>query len=170
MDETQLSAETLAPLDDSERFDWLRLLRCENIRPRTLQVLLSRQGSAGAALAALPALIASGKARRPIRIATIEEIEREVEATPRAGAAPPVIAVRGNVASLRRSKIAIVGARNASAACLHGAACPRNCESRACHRFRPSARDRRTGASGNDREWNDRGPCRRFGEYLPGRT
>jgi DNA processing protein len=99
--------------------------------------LLSRHGSAGAALAALPALIASGKARRPNRIATIEQIEREVEATPRAGArfigfgepgypallrrsaaAPPVIAVRGNVAGLRRSKIAIVGARNASAAGL----------------------------------------------------
>jgi len=64
MDETQLSAETLAPLDDSERFDWLRLLRCENIGPRTFQVLLSRHGSAGAALAALAALIASGKAGR----------------------------------------------------------------------------------------------------------
>jgi DNA processing protein len=61
MDETQLSAETLAPLDDSERFDWLRLLRCENIGPRTFQVLLSRHGSAGAALAA------SGLASRTIR-------------------------------------------------------------------------------------------------------
>jgi DNA recombination-mediator protein A len=81
MDETQLSAETLAPLDDSERY--------------------------------YPALLR------------------------RSAAAPPVITVRGNVASLRRSKIAIVGARNASAAgaCLHGAACPRNCESRACHRL-----------------------------------
>jgi DNA processing protein len=137
MDETQHSPETLAPLDDGERFDWLRLLRCENIGPRTFQVLLSRHGSAGAALAALPALIASGKAGRPVRIATIEEIEREVEATLSAGArfigigepeypallrrtasAPPVIAVRGNFASLKRSKIAIVGARNASAAGL----------------------------------------------------
>jgi DNA processing protein len=137
MDETQHSPETLAPLDDGERFDWLRLLRCENIGPRTFQVLLSRHGSAGAALAALPALIASGKAGRPVRIATIEEIEREVEATHKAGArfigigepeypallrrtasAPPVIAVRGNFASLKRSKIAIVGARNASAAGL----------------------------------------------------
>ena len=137
MDETQHSPETLAPLDDGERFDWLRLLRCENIGPRTFQVLLSRHGCAGAALAALPALIASGKAGRPVRIATIEEIEREVEATHKAGArfigigepeypallrrtasAPPVIAVRGNFASLKRSKIAIVGARNASAAGL----------------------------------------------------
>jgi len=36
----------------------------------------------------------------------------------RSAAAPTVITVRGNVASLRRSKIAIVGARNASAAGL----------------------------------------------------
>jgi len=137
MEDIPLAPEALGPLDDGERFDWLRLLRCENIGPRTFQVLLSRHGSAGAALAALPALIASGKAGRPIRIATIAEIEREIEATHRVGArfigsgepdypallrrtasAPPLIAVRGNILSLRRSKIAIVGARNASAAGL----------------------------------------------------
>ena len=136
MDETQLSPETLAPLDDGERFDWLRLLRCENIGPRTY-VLLSRHGSAGAALAALPALIASGKPGRKIRIATSEETEREIEAAQRLGvrfigigepdypallrrtaSAPPLIAMRGNLSSLRRSKIASVGARNASAAGL----------------------------------------------------
>jgi DNA processing protein len=128
---------TAASLDDSERFDWLRLLRCENIGPRTFNVLLNRHGSAGAALAALPALIASGKPGRAIRIATVEETEREIEAAQRLGArfigvnepdypallraiasAPPMIAVRGNLSSLRRSKIAIVGARNASAAGL----------------------------------------------------
>jgi len=137
MEETPLAPETLGPLDDGERFDWLRLLRCENIGPRTFQALLSRHGSAGAALAALPALIASGKPGRPIRIATSEETERELEAAQRFGArfiginepdypallrrtasAPPLIAVRGNLSSLRRSKIAIVGARNASAAGL----------------------------------------------------
>jgi DNA processing protein len=137
MKETPLAPETLGPLDDGERFDWLRLLRCENIGPRTFNVLLSRHGSAGAALAALPALIASGKPGRPIRIATVEETEREIEAAQRLGtrfigigepdypvllrataSAPPVIAVRGNLSSLRRSKIAIVGARNASAAGL----------------------------------------------------
>jgi DNA processing protein len=137
MQDSPLAPETLANLDDGERFDWLRLLRCENIGPRTFQVLLRRHGSAGAALAALPALIASGKAGRPIRIATVEETEREIEAAQRLGArftgigepdypallratasAPPLIAVRGNLSSLRRSKIAIVGARNASAAGL----------------------------------------------------
>jgi DNA processing protein len=137
MEDSSLPQETLGPLDDGERFDWLRLLRCENIGPRTFGVLLNRHGSAGAALAALPALIASGKPGRPIRIATSEETEREIEAAQRLGArfiginepdypallratasAPPLIAARGNLSSLRRSKIAIVGARNASAAGL----------------------------------------------------
>jgi DNA processing protein len=124
-------------LSDGERFNWLRLLRCENIGPRTFQLLLDRHGSAEAALLALPELIASGKAGRPIRIASIEETEREIEATLKLGgrfiavcepdypallrctaSAPPLIAVRGNILSLKRSKIAIVGARNASAAGL----------------------------------------------------
>jgi DNA processing protein len=137
MQDSPLAPETLANLDDGERFDWLRLLRCENIGPRTFQVLISRHGSAGAALAALPALIASGKPGRPIRIATREETESEFDAAQRLGArfiginepdypallratasAPQLIAVRGNFSSLRRSKIAIVGARNASAAGL----------------------------------------------------
>ncbi len=137
MEETPHAPETLGNLDDGERFDWLRLLRCDNIGPRTFNVLLSRHGTAGAALATLPALIASGKAGRPIRIATVEETGREIEAAHRAGArfigigepdypallrrtasAPPLIAMRGNLSSLRRSKIAIVGARNASAAGL----------------------------------------------------
>ncbi|MGH6783414.1 MAG: DNA-processing protein DprA, partial [Sphingomicrobium sp.] len=137
MEEAPLAPEKRGLLDDGERFDWLRLLRCENIGPRTFGVLLNRHGSARAALAALPALIASGKPGRPIRIATSEETELEIEAARRFGArfigicepdypallratasAPPLIAARGNLSSLRRSKIAIVGARNASAAGL----------------------------------------------------
>jgi len=60
MEKTSLATETFANLDDSERFGWLRLLRCENIGPRTFNILLGRHGSAGAAIAALTALIASG--------------------------------------------------------------------------------------------------------------
>ena len=40
MDGPPLDSEAPAPLDDGERFDWLRLLRCENIGPRTFRVLL----------------------------------------------------------------------------------------------------------------------------------
>jgi DNA processing protein len=44
MQDSPLAPEALANLDDGERFDWLRLLRCENIGPRTFQVLLRRHG------------------------------------------------------------------------------------------------------------------------------
>ncbi|HTV32930.1 MAG TPA: DNA-processing protein DprA, partial [Methylocella sp.] len=128
-------------LSDQERLDWLRLARCDNIGPKTFAFLLNRYGHAALALDALPGLIASGKAGRPIRLATVEEAKREAEAMQKAGArfigihepdyptllrllpaAPPLIAVRGKMDSLKRSKVAIVGARNASAAGLAFAA------------------------------------------------
>lgn len=137
MDENASLSKTLVHLDDRERFDWLRLLRCENVGPRTFQLLLKRHGSPAAALEALPALAAKGLLGRPIRIATIEETEEEIAAAQAVGvrfiaicepdypdllrqiaSAPPMIAVRGNPACLKRSKVAIVGARNASAAGL----------------------------------------------------
>lgn len=129
--------EAAKELTEAERFDWLRLARCENIGPRTFSVLLDRYRSAGAALEALPELIRQGRPGRPIRIATIAETERELEAMRRCGAVfigfcepayppllrridtpPPLIAMRGDLACLRRSKVAIVGSRNASAAGL----------------------------------------------------
>ena len=64
----QLGPDAIRPLGEDERFDWLRLLRCDNIGPRSFIALLRRHGSAGAALEALPALVASGKAGRPITI------------------------------------------------------------------------------------------------------
>ncbi len=124
-------------LTEAERFDWLRLSRCDNIGPRSFRVLFERYGSAAAALEALPELIAQGRTGRPIRIATVAETEREFEAMRRCGAvfigfcepayppllrnvstAPPLIAARGDLACLSRSKVAVVGARNASAAGL----------------------------------------------------
>jgi DNA processing protein len=49
-------------LSDEERIDWLRLIRSENIGPRTFRALLAHYGSARAALAALPALARRGGA------------------------------------------------------------------------------------------------------------
>jgi DNA processing protein len=128
-------------LEARERFDWLRLLRCENIGPQTFERLIGRYGSAGAALAALPALVAEGKQGRTIQIAAAGDIEREIEAVERLGGrfigicepeypallrrirwAPPMIAVRGRIECFARPGIAIVGARNASAAGLSFAA------------------------------------------------
>jgi DNA processing protein len=96
--------------------------------------LINRYGSARAALAALPNVAGRG---RSVRIATEEEIAREMEAATRCGArfvaigesdypallrridsAPPLIALRGDAAIFARPAVAIVGARNASGAGL----------------------------------------------------
>jgi DNA processing protein len=122
-------------LSPDQRLDWLRLIRSENVGPRTFRTLLNHYGSAGAALNALPDLAKRGGATRPVRICTREEAERELEAANRMGVAfrargedaypaqlanidgaPPVLAVRGNPAVLNHPMIAIVGSRNASAA------------------------------------------------------
>lgn len=129
--------ESARGLSEAERFDWLRLFRSENIGPRTFARLIERFRSAGVALEALPELIARGRFGRSIRIATVEEAETELELLRRGGGvligscepsypallrsidtAPPLISVRGDLACLARSKVAIVGSRNASAAGL----------------------------------------------------
>ena len=122
-------------LDDRQRLDWLRLIRSENIGPRSFRALLNRFGGAGAALEALPEL--SRAAGRPVRLCTQADAEREFEALRRRGthlvalgeaayplplqaidSAPPLLAVEGDPAVLNRPCVAIVGSRNASAAGL----------------------------------------------------
>lgn len=120
--------------DEARRFAWLRLWRSENVGPRTFQTLLTRFGTAEAAVDAVPKLATRG---RPIVLASRETIEREIAVAARMGAvfvcrdesgyppllreidsAPAVIAVRGHLAVLSRPAVAIVGSRNASAAGL----------------------------------------------------
>jgi DNA processing protein len=72
-------------LTDAQRFDWLRLIRSENVGPRTFRALINNCGDASAALGALPDLARRGGAARQIRIATLEEIERELKAAREAG-------------------------------------------------------------------------------------
>ncbi len=124
-------------LTEAQKLDWLRLIRCENIGPRTFRFLLNRYGGAGAALEALPALIAAGWSGRKIKLASRSDAEREMEAALACGARfialgeseypaslraiespPPLIAARGYLPALQSSMAAIVGARNASAAGL----------------------------------------------------
>jgi DNA processing protein len=123
-------------LSEAERVDWLRLARSEGVGPVTFFGLLARFGTAGAAVEALPGLIAA-TGRKAMRVATRASVEAEIAATaaiggrllaacepdyPLALAAltppPPVIAVRGDVSLFRRPCVGIVGARNASAAGL----------------------------------------------------
>jgi DNA processing protein len=118
-----------------ERLDWLRLIRSDHVGPRTFRALIHHCGSARAALAALPDLARRGGARRPSRVHSRADAERELAAAEAFGVtlvalgepeyperlqmiddAPPLLAVRGNPAALRLPTVAIVGARNASAA------------------------------------------------------
>jgi DNA processing protein len=123
------------PFSDTRRRAWLRLWRSENIGPRTFQTLLKRFGSAEAALEALPGL--ANRSGRAVKIASEDSISRELEAAAKLGARfiamaepeypqlllaidtpPALIAVRGRAELLNRPSVAIVGARNASAAGL----------------------------------------------------
>ncbi|MBP2290869.1 DNA-processing protein DprA [Azospirillum rugosum] len=120
-------------LTDAERFDWLRLIRTENVGPITFHRLLERYGTARAALEALPDLAKRGGRAKPLRIAAKADVERELLANERVGArllcscepdypepmaalddAPPVVSVLGHAHLLRRRGVAMVGARNAS--------------------------------------------------------
>ena len=55
-------------LTDTQRLDWLRLIRSDNVGPRTFRSLLRHYGDARAALDALPELARRGGAARAIRI------------------------------------------------------------------------------------------------------
>ena len=67
-----------ARLSDDQLVDWLRLIRSENVGPRTFRALIGSCGSARAALEALPELARRGGAPRAIRAASAEEVEREL--------------------------------------------------------------------------------------------
>lgn len=120
-------------LSEAERIDWLQLIRSENVGPITFTQLLTRYGSARAALEALPDLARRGGRAKPIKIAPRATAERELAALAKLGArliargeagyplplaaiadAPPLIAVRGRAELLNRPAVAMVGARNAS--------------------------------------------------------
>jgi DNA processing protein len=124
-----------ACLTDEQRIDWLRLIRSENVGPRTFRALVSHYGGVRAALDALPDLARRGGALGRARVFSVEDAKRELEAARALGArliglgepdyplrlqmiddAPPVLAVRGNRAALAHPLVAIVGARNASGA------------------------------------------------------
>ncbi|MFG1241690.1 DNA-processing protein DprA [Xanthobacter sp. V7C-4] len=122
-------------LSTAQRLDWLRLIRTENVGPRTFRALINQFGGAAAALEALPTLARRGGRLLPPRIPDLAEAEAEMAALARLGArlvatgeadypvalrqlddAPPLICVKGRGEVLQRPMVAIVGARNASAA------------------------------------------------------
>src|ERR1700694_2977456 len=56
----ETTPSTKPRLSDEERIDWLRLIRSENVGPRTFRTLLRYYGSARSALKALPRLARRG--------------------------------------------------------------------------------------------------------------
>ena len=114
--------------------DRLRLIRSPTIGPVSYRHLLSRFGSAAAALDALPDLARRGGGAAP-RIVSRADAEREIATVEKLGGrylllgqglyprllaeldnAPPLLTVKGDLTLLDRPAAAIVGARNASAA------------------------------------------------------
>ena len=112
----------------------LRLIRSDNIGPVTYFQLLARFGSAEAAIQAIPDLAARGGGRAP-KLAPRAAVEREMERVAELGAryvflgqglyppllaeletAPPALIAKGHLTLLDKPAIAMVGARNASAA------------------------------------------------------
>src|SRR5580698_8192651 len=132
-----MDKKTPTHLTDAERIDWLRLIRSDNVGPRTFRSLINHFGSARAALERLPELARRGGAQRPGRICSEDDARAEIAVGKRMGVslvapgeagypprlamlddAPPLLGIRGALDVLMRPVIAIVGSRNASGAGL----------------------------------------------------
>ena len=120
-------------MSEQERFDRLRLIRSPRIGPVTFRQLMARFGKATDALRAVPELAARGGGKGNLADPTV--VEQEILRSRSLGAryllmgdrdypflldqmeaAPPALIVRGDVTLAARQCVAMVGARNASAA------------------------------------------------------
>lgn len=118
----------------NDLIDRIRLIRSPSIGPVTYRQLIARFGSAEASLAAIPDLARRGGGKVP-PLFSRDQAEREIAAVEKLGArylvlgqglypsllaelddAPPLLLAKGNLNLLDRPAVAIVGARNASAA------------------------------------------------------
>jgi DNA processing protein len=128
---------TTIQLTATDRVDRLRLIRSDNVGPRTFRSLLAHFGSAPAALDQLPDLARRGGAARTGRICSETDANAELAASARLGVsllvpgeagypprlatlddAPPLLGVRGTPETSMRPMIAIVGSRHAPGAGL----------------------------------------------------
>jgi DNA processing protein len=119
----------------AEHLDRLRLIRSQNVGPMTFAALIEQYGTAAQALDALPDLALAGGARTKLHICNVAQAEHELRAAQRLGAkpvflgepdfpprlaaiagAPALIYALGDDRLSRADTVAIVGARNGSAA------------------------------------------------------
>lgn len=123
-------------IDDLERAKRLQLLRTPNVGPMTYAQLMARfSGDVDAILKALPNLTTKSGKHRGFKLPSLSSIQKEIDKAQKIGAryiahdeadyplplsalspAPPIICVRGNMEAFLKPAIAVVGARNASAA------------------------------------------------------
>ncbi|WP_088309953.1 DNA-processing protein DprA [Novosphingobium sp. B 225] len=125
----------MTALSQEEAFARIRLLRSPNVGPVSYRQLLRRFGTAVLALEALPDL--AGRGGAPYRPAAEQRVADEIARVRQTGArylfhdspdypallaeldsAPPILTARGDAALAARPCVAIVGARNASAAAV----------------------------------------------------
>ena len=121
---------------DADGLARLRLIRTASVGPVTYRQLLRRFGSPQGALDAIPDLARRGGGRTPF-IPSLADAEREANRVSLLGArylfdsrdhypallaeaedAPPVLIAAGDLSLLERPMVAMVGARNASAAAV----------------------------------------------------
>ena len=117
-------------LSHTERLDWIRLARTQNVGPVAFRDLLRRFGDPASALAALPNMLRGKRLKTPSRADIERELDQASELGIRYLAAcepdypeplahtdppPPVISVRGRAELLSAPCVAVVGSRNASA-------------------------------------------------------
>jgi len=118
---------------DTEKLNWLRLSRTQNIGPVTFYKLLEIYGTATKALDALPELSKKGGRKKPLTAPSLSSVEKEYTALQKLGGdmvcagedaypislaatddAPPILSYIGDINIARAPCLGIVGARNAS--------------------------------------------------------
>lgn len=117
---------------DQEKLNWLRLIRTENVGPRSFQTLMELYGTAQNALEAIPQLSQNGGEK--IKPFSESLAQKEIDDLAKRGARivlaceeaypailreikdfPPVLTVQGQAGCLDNKSVAIVGSRNSSA-------------------------------------------------------
>lgn len=120
-------------LSDSERIDWIQLIRTQNIGPVSFFRLIKKFGTASNALEMLPEFSRQSGRKTPLIPSKRADAEREAKHAWNKGVQilaacepeypmplraiadpPPVIFLRGAVNLFEKKAVAIIGARNAS--------------------------------------------------------